>query len=65
MHKLGGTLLQQGVLNQQGILGSPVLVLLWNAFWLIVLLFTARFLGVLLRQEIRIGAIRQEESVNL
>ncbi|HZH00023.1 MAG TPA: hypothetical protein VEY32_03020 [Flavisolibacter sp.] len=65
MHKLGGTLLQQGVLDEQGMLGSPVLVLIWNAIWLTVLLLTARSLGVLLTQEIRIGAIRKEESVNV
>jgi hypothetical protein len=52
MHKLGGNLLKQGILDQQGFLGSPVLVLLWNAFWLLLLLMTAKALSYILREEI-------------
>ncbi|HEY0677781.1 MAG TPA: hypothetical protein VGD17_05825, partial [Chitinophagaceae bacterium] len=40
LHKLGNNLLQNGILNQQGVLGSPVLVNLWTGLWLVALLLT-------------------------
>ena len=48
MHKLGNLLLARGFLAEEGILGSPVLVNIWNGFWLIMLLFTFRYLTTIL-----------------
>ncbi|MGV3539680.1 MAG: hypothetical protein ACO1OQ_07715 [Rufibacter sp.] len=44
MHKLGNALIQNGILAWEGILGSPVLVNLWNAFWLLLLFITFRYI---------------------
>jgi hypothetical protein len=51
MHKLGGSLLKQGVLDQQVILGSPLLVLVWNIVWMSVMLLTASSLTLILKEE--------------
>jgi hypothetical protein len=40
LHKLGNALLQKGMLDQTGLLGSPVLINVWTGIWFIVLLFT-------------------------
>jgi len=51
MHKLGGSLLKQSVLDQQVILGSPLLVLVWNIVWLSIILLTASSLTLMLKEE--------------
>ncbi|RNI31315.1 hypothetical protein [Rufibacter latericius] len=48
MNKLANGLLHQGVLAGTGILGSPVLVNVWNALWLLVLVLTFWHLSTLL-----------------
>lgn len=48
MHKLGNQLLAGGFFAEEGILGSPVLVNIWNGFWLILLFFTFRYLTTIL-----------------
>ncbi|KAA3439506.1 hypothetical protein [Rufibacter hautae] len=48
MNRLANGLLHQGVLAGNGILGSPVLVNVWNAGWLLVLALTWRHLQTLL-----------------
>ncbi|MBC3539963.1 hypothetical protein ACFSC6_04775 [Rufibacter sediminis] len=48
MNKLANQLLQLGVLAVPGLLGSPLLLNLWNAGWLVVLLLMFRSLETLL-----------------
>ncbi|WP_210463613.1 hypothetical protein [Rufibacter roseolus] len=48
MNRLANGLLHKGVLAGEGILGSPVLVNVWNALWLLVLGLTFRHLPTLL-----------------
>lgn len=51
MHQIGNKLLQANVLNQQGILGSPVLVNIWNGAWLILLLICFPSIALLFQPE--------------
>lgn len=44
---VGNTLLQQGVLAQRGILGSPLIVNVWTGFWLLLLIAFRRHLASL------------------
>jgi hypothetical protein len=50
MHKLGSQLLQAGVLAETGILGSPLLVNVWNAVWLLVLISSYKHIGQLFQE---------------
>lgn len=62
MHKMGNQLLAKGVLAQESILGSPLLVNVWNGTWLVLLLISFRNLSRLFQLQ-KHGAFKKEEAI--
>jgi hypothetical protein len=60
MHKIGNQLLANDVLAQPGILGSPLLINIWNSIWLVLLLVSFSNLGKLFQSKQQIAARKKE-----
>lgn len=59
MHQLGNQLLAKGILDREGILGSPLLVNCWNGAWLTILSLSFANLGGLFKTEQQLFAKRE------
>ena len=68
MHKLGNGLLKAGILAQYDLSFSPALVLIWNLFWLVILLvffkFNARLLTWDEKWEFAAAVKKESAAVN-
>lgn len=60
MHKIGNQLLAKGVFAQESILGSPLLVNIWNGMWLTLLLIIFRNLGRLFQPQEQLAFKREK-----